>query len=68
MIEEFSEQHIVPLRTLLGQFMDRHCYDSRDRVFSILNLSLVYKINLHGYMKADYSLSREDVFFIVFAF
>jgi hypothetical protein len=32
MIGEFAEQHIVTLRSLLGQFTDRHCSDPRDRV------------------------------------
>jgi hypothetical protein len=68
MSEEFADSHIVTLRSLLGQFTDRHCSDPRDRVFAVLNVPLVRKMDPHGYMKADYSLSREDVFFMVFAF
>jgi hypothetical protein len=59
---------IVTLRSLLGHFTDKHCSDPRDRVFAALNVPVVRKMDPHGYMKADYSLSREDIFFMVFAF
>jgi hypothetical protein len=60
--------HIVTLRSLLGHFTDKHCADPRDRVFAALNVPLVRKMDPHGYMKADCSLSQEDIFFMVFAF
>jgi hypothetical protein len=68
MIKEVAEGHIVTLRSLLSQFIDRHCSNPRDRVFAILNLLRVRKMDLHRYIKADYLLLREDVFFMVFAF
>jgi hypothetical protein len=65
---EFADSHIVTLRSLLGQFTDRHCSDPRDKIFALLNLPRVRRMDPHGYMEADYSLSREDVFFMVFAY
>lgn len=68
MIEEIAKAHIVTLRSLLGHFTDRHCFDPGSRVFAALNLPLVRKMDPQGYMKAEYAMSREDVLFIVFAF
>jgi hypothetical protein len=68
MTPEFANEDIVTLRSVLSHYADRHCADPRDRVFAALNLPLIRKMDPHGYMKADYSLSREDIFFMVFAF
>jgi hypothetical protein len=64
----FAEAHIITLRSLLGHFMNKHCADPRNGVSAALNAPIVRKMDPHRYMKADYSLSREDIFFIVFAF
>jgi len=63
-----AKAEIPTLTSLLCRFADRHCADPRDRVFAALNVPLIRKMDLHGFMKADYSLSREDIFFMVFAF
>lgn len=64
----FDKTHNTTLRSLLSLFADTHCSDPRDKVFAVLNLPRIRAMDPHGYMKADYSFSREDVFFMVFGF